>query len=693
MSEAHNAFWDRRRSVRALAAGSIAAIVSGAILAQWSTGLSATYFADDQWQHPAYTIVDRGISTDTLTGSAPVSPDKPFSVRWFGSFDAHRAGTYAFMLEAEGGSAGMMLGHGEAGGRAFAVVTDAIDLEQGPHPISISYRHSRGRYGIKLRASIDGGPWTSIPSQDLAPRNRTLFAFRAIQALERLAEIVAASWGAIALIWLLRRVPARLAIGLVGVTVILVLAVVFDQPSWIRGPAPYPAEWQWDYHAPDSWYRIWPALIGAAAVIGAVIFLSAGGRPQDSRARGRAGLAAAMLGALILQFGVLHTGQGGAFATVGALTRSDIFTGYFGVAQDRLKTASLIDNYAQMLTSLPVHARTHPPGPVLYYSAFVNGFDAVPTFGMSLIRTLEAIHVPVERFTTNSRGQRDSVLAAAALLAGLCTVLAGILTAWPVARIAEAGGADPISAATAGALWGLCPAALFFLPGFDAIETLLVALASMLGCLALKDEPKSRAAGYAIGAGLIAGIALFCSFGAAPMLIAAGLTALVIASGRPLNWPRLALAAGAAVLGAAIVLSVPLALGFDFVKAFNGIMSLHRDHYTPPGRGLWLRFNLLDFSIFLGWPLIAWLVALNVTNRKDESGRLVLAMTVCVALIDILDLTRSEVGRLWMPLMPLIFAGTGITASTPAATRNAEWILVATLLAITSITIAFHWSP
>src|SRR5262245_62129725 len=234
MSEAHLAFWDRWRIVRALAAGSIG-VVSAAILAHWSTGLRATYFTDDQWQHPAYTIVDRNVSTDTLTGSAPVSPDRPFSVRWFGSFDAHRAGAYAFTLEAEGGSAGMMIDHASAGEHAFAVVTDAVDLAQGPHPIAISYSHTRGRYGIRLRASIDGGPWATIPSHDLAPRSRTFFTFRVIQALEVLAWISAAAWGAIAFVLLLRRVPAAMAFGLVAVTVVLVLGVVFDRPSWIRG--------------------------------------------------------------------------------------------------------------------------------------------------------------------------------------------------------------------------------------------------------------------------------------------------------------------------------------------------------------------------------------------------------------------------------------------------------------------------
>jgi len=107
----------------------------------------------------------------------------------------------------------------------------------------------------------------------------------------------------------------------------------------------------------------------------------------------------------------------------------------------------------------------------------------------------------------------------------------------------------------------------------------------------------------------------------------------------------------------------------------------------------WLRFNLLDFSIFLGWPLIAWLVALSSGDRKDPGRRILLTMTLCVVLIDVADLTRSEVGRLRMPLMQMICAGSGVAASAPASTRNSEWMLVAVLLAISSLTIALHRSP
>jgi hypothetical protein len=42
--------------------------------------------------------------------------------------------------------------------------------------------------------------------------------------------------------------------------------------------------------------------------------------------------------------------------------------------------------------------------------------------------------------------------------------------------------------------------------------------------------------------------------------------------------------------------------------------------------------------------------------------------------------------------MPPIFAATGVAASTDT-TQDADWIAVAVSLAITSLTIALHWSP
>ena len=682
--------WLNRRHLMLCGAAVSLAIAVAWAVAESSTGLRAAYFTDDHWQHAAYVLVDHQINTDALTADAPVSPDQPFSVRWFGWFDARQRGNYAFALDARGTAAIAIEQPTVAGTRVFSVITDAVQLDEGPYPISISYTHAGGRYGIDLRMSVNGGPWRSVRSSELAPRRRTVFMFRTIGALERVVPLVALTWAVFGYLWLVRRTSPPLVIALTIVTTVFVAALVFDTPVWLRGPSPYPGGWRWEYHLAGTLRRLGPALIGITGVIAAMILLSAD-RGKHSRARGRIGLGAAMIGGLVFYLGVLHLGQGGAAASIGRLTRSDTFTGYFDVAVKPRSATNLIANYSAMLIDFPVHARTHPPGPILYYRAFVNVFRAAPSFAGSLIHALESADVPVDRFARNGRGERDPDLAVAALLSGFGTLLAALLIGWCVARIAAAGGADPPSAARAGALWIVCPASFFFLPNFDAISGLLVALMAMLACTAFTAERQDRAALFGFASGLTAGGALFGSFAMAPMLAGAGLTALVATIRPPFSWRRVRLVATAAVIGLAAILSVPLAFGFDYVGTARGIMYLHWYHYNPPGRALWMRFNLLDFSIFLGWPLIVWLAMLTFRNRW-WAARLVLTTAAIVLMMDLADLVHSEVGRLWMPLMPPIFAAAGVAAATDT-TQDADWIAVAVSLAITSLTIALHWSP
>jgi hypothetical protein len=68
----------------------------------------------------------------------------------------------------------------------------------------------------------------------------------------------------------------------------------------------------------------------------------------------------------------------------------------------------------------------------------------------------------------------------------------------------------------------------------------------------------------------------------------------------------------------------------------------------------------------------------------------VLAMTGVIAAIDLADVTRSEVGRLWMPMMPLTLAAIGVAASSEK-TESGEWLLTTSLLAITSLVLVLYW--
>jgi hypothetical protein len=265
------------------------------------------------------------------------------------------------------------------------------------------------------------------------------------------------------------------------------------------------------------------------------------------------------------------------------------------------------------------------------------------------------------------------------------------LTCCSIAGVARAAGANARDAARAGALWMVVPAALFFLPSIDVLTTLLTTTSCFGGLLALTATDDAKSIGWAIAAGGLAGAALFCSIGTAPMLVAAGILIAVGTRGQPVGWPRVTRALLLAAASLLIVFAVPIALGFDPLETAQRAVAVHRDHYLQQDRNLWLRFNLLDFFLFLGWPLTLWLGLLAWRGRHSRKTWLLFALAATLIAIDLSDITRSETGRLWMPLMPLALAATGVAASSDAST-SAEWTLVATLLAIASIALVLYWA-
>jgi hypothetical protein len=373
------------------------------------------------------------------------------------------------------------------------------------------------------------------------------------------------------------------------------------------------------------------------------------------------------------------------------MTRGDIVSGYFDVAAKPLSTPELLDTYAAMLPTLPVHPRAHPPGPVLYYRAIMEGFDAVPTVATTIIAALARFRVPIERFAGGSQRYSQPVLQASAVVSGLGTLMLNALTCCSIVGVARAAGANARDAARAGALWMLVPAALFFLPSIDVLITLLTTTSCLGGFLALAATDDATSNGWAIAAGGLAGAALFCSIGAAPMLAAAGVLIVVGTWGRHIGWSRVTRALLLAAVSLLIVFAIPIAFGFDPIETAQRAVAIHRDHYLQFDRRLWLRFNLLDFSVFLGWPLTAWLGLLAWRGRNTRKTWLLFAFAAVLIAIDLSDITRSETGRLWMPLMPLALAATGVAASSDEAT-SAEWTLVATLLAVTSMALVLYWT-
>jgi len=488
----------------------------------------------------------------------------------------------------------------------------------------------------------------------------------------------------------------------------LLVVIPLDVFPWLRGPAPYPPEWQWGLRSEPA--RPWlSAVLVAGLLLGLVSACASPWARPRPRIAATALLAAGMLAGWAFQLSLAATLPDGAFRTLLSRAASRSFTSYHTVAisEDARDPLAFLAGHAEHLAryrTTAKHAATHPPGPVLFYRAALWACEGSPWLTESL---LALAGLPDRDFAPpNTRAAR-----AAALLGALLLGLLGAATVWPVAALAETLGLDRLEAAQVGLLYTLMPGPALMVPQFDGALALPIAAATALLASAIATErgvmPK------AVGAGVLAALALFTSYGAAVFLAIGGLAALAVAPSR-----RAAARAGVftlvlATATAAILTAASTLLGHDPIASARTALAIHREVYTAPrSYALWLAFNPLDLALFLGAPLaalglarLASLAAVVVRNpaRSPDPGhgfgpRVRFGFTLAIALAALIasGLTRGEVGRIWIPLIPLLLVAIlsladSETGDASPAHRRGHLLVLGALLAALCLAIRIFW--
>lgn len=488
--------------------------------------------------------------------------------------------------------------------------------------------------------------------------------------------------------------PFRLALPLLLGSLFLV-AVVLDVPPEIRGPAPYPVEWQW-FRSTGSWpwnRRLVPVALGAAVLLA----LLAASDSAWTRRNGRTRMASHVLlttGTLAgwgFSLALLGLEPSGALASVAGRVMSRSYTSYYTVAVSPVAEdpQAFIERHAALLPSFQGwanHAATHPPGPVLYYRGLMALCERAPTLTEALLAAQG--HDPLAPV----RPPHTRASKAAALLGGLLLMLAGAAAAWPIASLAGRLAGDPLHGVRAGLLWLLLPGPVLFVPQFDQALTLLVAgAAALLAGAAAGRRPWLGAA----AAGLLGGVAVYVSYGAAPILVIAGLAALAAAVPDRRSLRRAVTVA--AVAGLALITTV--LLDHESMAAARTALRIHRDAYTSVrSYALWLGFNLLDLAVFLGVPVAVLGIeqatgALRAVfgGRAEAADRFTAAITLGLGALWLSGTTRGEVGRIWLPLMPLLLVAAWTRRADAPTPSRLQALLLGLLLATTSFVLRVYW--
>jgi hypothetical protein len=299
--------------------------------------------------------------------------------------------------------------------------------------------------------------------------------------------------------------------------------------------------------------------------------------------------------------------------------------------------------YVDRLGSYPVHVQGHPPGMLL----FLWGLGAAGLHG---------------------RGWA----AAAIIVVGATTPAAVLLTLRWRGADAAARAAFPFLV--------LAPAVLFVATVGDGVFAAVTAWAAAL--LAGAARRRCASAWISAGAsGALMAVALHLTYGVLPLLVALTVT---IVGGR--RYWSLLIPVVCGLLGA----TAPFfAAGFRW---WDGLAATR--HWYAVGAAserpyaYFLVANLIAFALMLGPAVVA---ALSRRPPPDVVA-LVLAAIVAVVVADVSGLSKGEVERIWLPMMPWVsLAVVGLVRrSSPADVRR--WLAAGAGLTLTlQIFVAWPW--
>jgi hypothetical protein len=460
--------------------------------------------------------------------------------------------------------------------------------------------------------------------------------------------------------------------------------ILTDATPLLRGPAPYPPEWRWELRPDPSAARVLPAAAGGAALVAVLALLAYGTAAAPSP---RVVLAAALPLGLNFHLALMAVEPEGAWRTLAQRTTSRTVTSYYTVALSPMAedARAFLSHHHELLPEMrrgAKHASTHPPGPVLYYRGLAGALDMFPGLAGRVVGA-----------AGGAEPERRPAARAAALIGPVLLIAACVLAAWPVAGLARLAGADEHRAAAAGILWLLLPGPALQAPQFDQALALPVALSALALALAVRDErPRARAL-LGLGAGLSAALASFLSYGAALFVVVAGAPALAAVAVDARHRRAVAPVLGWAAAGAAAFYAPLLALGHHPVRSALTALAIHRDGYTAPrSYPAWLVFNPLDLALFAGVPVAVVFGAALLRSvraaRRDEpapADRFTLAVAAGLTTLLLSGTVRGEVGRIWIPLMPVVL----VAAATHL--RRAAAPLMGALLVLLCLALRVRW--
>lgn len=469
-------------------------------------------------------------------------------------------------------------------------------------------------------------------------------------------------------------------------TLIFSAAIWIDLTPYLRGPD----EWRWTLRSIQSPERLLVPII----VLGLYVFISARWLNRSTFSAKKF-LLFITVAAAIIQFALAFAVSRYPLLEFFGPTVSVHNSGYFTTAIANNDLNNLLSNYPLQMPSLPIHAQSHPPGPIVMQWLGWKFFQSNPSLADSIampLRTLQC-HNPGLMSLDNSQ--------IASVLLGMLIPLIGALAVWPMYAFGKRI-IGSRAALIAAALFPVMPLFAMWPTQWDQIYPLLL----FTGLYFMHTGLESKSIWRIFLAGLPLSIATFFSIGNAVLSAVVGMYGVVfylLSARRRFAFSSSLLLVFTFFIGcASIWISYALIYRVNPIEVIDTGSRLAFES-TTGNRSylLWLLWNPIDFITFLGLP-IAVLLLLNLKKILKPARTLlplVIATFATFILLDLSGIVRGEVGRLWIyfgPLM-LLIAGSLLQESKDKEQGArpklliTNYSLLAGLVALQLITLSTRW--
>ena len=458
----------------------------------------------------------------------------------------------------------------------------------------------------------------------------------------------------------------RLVTGATLLGFALALTVWGDWLPALRGPA----EWHWWLAPAAPTSRI--LLFTAAALLFGFGWWGLGRWLTDHPPRLRLWLALAGLFGLValLQVTLLALFRPAPLALQFEYVVSNQVSGYWTAALELGDIETALAHYPERMQTFTAdpHPRSKPPGIVLAFWGVQQALSLFPDISQPMGQWARAIRCGDLWLAA----QPDAALAAAVVM-GVLTPLLSALALWPAYGLAARRWGSAGGWLAAG-LTAILPGRLLFTPNFDTIYLTL----TLLALYWLDSGLRRSRPGWTFTAGVVLSVGTFFSLVTGMAGLVAGFFVLFTFVPQR-QWRSLLIHAGALAVGSLTI--------WGLYALFFGVSPLEIYQAAAPARndlrrsyGLWLGWNLVDFALFVGAPILLLAFPWPIPARRRVWLPLALAFWITLLGFNATGQIRAEVGRIW-----LIVAGIPpVLAAARAAQdeRGRLWLLIS-LLSVT----------